>query len=188
MKRLLSILAILGAAEARAEYIPDLQTCLNAHVGRYEWLLDIHADTPVDEIPGGIWHPGNVHYCGTLGIVRCDRSDDPVACQIDLAERQDRITAAVKRDLPPPAELEGNDWPVRLYEAAHALAHGTSAGPDCAGQPDLFEAWCEANAASHRLRLSVMAWEVARYLGAAPKATEAGWAGPPPVLRPRVRP
>ena len=188
MKPALVALALLTAPVARADYLPDIQTCLNAHVGRYEWLLDIHAGTPAEDVPGGLWHMGNMGYCGTLGIVRCDRSDDPVACQIELAQTQDAIAAVVKRDLPDPEAVGGTDWPVRLYAAVHALAHGVSAGPDCADQPDLINAWCEANAANGRLRMSVMAWEVARYLGAAPGAIEAGWAGPAPVLRPRVRP
>jgi len=187
MKRLFCAFALICATGAQAEEIPEIETCLNAHVWRYEWLLQIHEGTPVGDILGGIWHMQNVAHCATLGIVRCDRSDDPIACQIDLADRQDAITAAVKQDLPEPAQLDGDDWPRRLYSIAHALAHGTSAGPDCAGQPELIAAWCEANNAGNRLRLAVLSWEVARYLGAAPAATDAAWVGPPPVLRPRAR-
>lgn len=187
MRTLLAFL-LLAAPPAWAEELPDVQSCLDAYVDRYEWLLDIHADTPIEEVEGGIWHVEDVSYCGTLGIVRCDRSDDPIACQIALADTQDEITAKVKEDLPAPADVAGDGWPKRLYEAAYALAHGSSAGPDCVGQPERFKVWCEANYASNRLRNAVHAWEVARYLGAAPSAIDAGWAGPPPPVMPRARP
>jgi len=175
---------------ALADELPELQTCINGYVDTYEWLLEVHADTPVEEIEGGIWHVENVTYCGTLGIVRCDRSDNPIDCQIALRGEQDRLADTIRADLPDPGAVgeDRDSWPVRLYEAAHALAHGSSAGPDCAGSPRRMEVWCEARQASNRLRNAMHAWEIARYFGAVPPATKAGWAGPPAPERPRPRP
>jgi len=191
MKRLALIWFALAAFPAQGNELPDVQTCLNSHVARYEWLLDMHKGTPVEEIPGGIWHVEHVSNCGTIGIVRCDMAEDledRIACQIELAEELDGLTDKVKADLPDPETIEGNHWPERLYAISHALAHGTSAGADCANQAELVEVWCEANNASNRLRTTMLAWEVGRYLGQTPDAIEAGWAGPPPIIRPRARP
>lgn len=185
------ITALLTASAAQAEQLPDVQTCLNTHVGRYEWLLDMHSGTPVEEIPGGIWHVGQVSNCGTIGIVRCDLADDleeRMVCQKDLAVELDSLAASVKQSLSDPADITGSSWPERLYSVSHALAHGISAGEDCAGQAELMTVWCEANMASNRLRNAMLAWEIGRYLNVTPDAVEAGWAGPPPVIRPRGRP
>ena len=50
------------------------------------------------------------------------------------------------------------------------------------------QAWCEAREANSRLRSAVLAWQVARFLGVADPAVEAGWAKPPPPVRPHARP
>ncbi|WP_407492639.1 hypothetical protein [Pseudooceanicola sp. MF1-13] len=191
MIRLPLIALALCPVNVAAEALPDVQTCLNIHVGRYEWLLDIHADTPVEYIPGGIWHVEQVLNCGTIGIVRCDLAEDlqqRVACQKDLRADLDDLTASVKRGLTDPAEVTGEGWPERLYSVSHALAHGSSAGPDCANDTEVMQVWCEANQATNRLRNAMLAWEVGRYLDITPDAIEAGWAAPPPPIRPRQRP
>jgi hypothetical protein len=191
VKHLALIPALLLPAVAQAEDLPDLQTCLNTHVGRYEWLLQMHQSTPVEEIPGGVWHVEQVSNCGTIGIVRCDLSadlDDRVDCQKHLTQDLDGLTSRVKEGLTDPATVTGDSWPERLYVISHALAQGSSAGPDCAGQEVLMQVWCEANQATNRLRNAMLAWEVGRYLDLSPDAIEAGWAGPPPAIRPQGRP
>ena len=74
-----------------------------------------------------------------------------------------------------------------FYARLHALAHGRSAGADCAGHDEQMTAWCAAREANRRLQNAVLAWQLARFMGAAPDAVTAGWADQPPPLRPRAR-
>lgn len=175
-------------AEDRADDIPALGACLNAHMAKYEWLMAVNAKASLEDIPGGLWHAGDVAHCGTLGIVRCDRGDDPLGCQAALRAEQDDLSAKVRAVLPAPDPGAGETWPEQLYFAAYALAHGASAGADCAGAPKAMTAWCEAREASFRLRDAVLAYQVARYLGRVPSAIEAGWASAPDPVTPKRRP
>lgn len=178
-----------GAALAQADPLPDFQTCMDIDVGRFEWRLQTHSSQPAEVDEAGPWDVAGVYYCGSVGIVGCDRSGAPVPCQHDLARDQDAMTAAVLGTLPAPEALgAGEGYPAALYRQVFALAHGRSAGPDCAGANKVMEAWCEAREASSRLQTAVLSWQVARYLDAAPTGVAAGWVNPPPRVRPRPRP
>ncbi|MAM61695.1 hypothetical protein [Maritimibacter sp. UBA3975] len=182
---------ILPFAPARAqEAIPTFQTCMDILIDRYEQSLIVNGHLPIDDVVGGLWSSGDVYTCGGGGIVLCDRSGDTIPCQKDLAAEQDAMTARILGDLPDPGTLDegGEDWPRALYAQTRALAEGTSAGPDCAGTTELMGAWCGANEANARLRIAVLAWQIARYLGAAPSGVESGWVDRPPPVRPRSRP
>ncbi|MGH1368807.1 MAG: hypothetical protein ACRBCL_09330 [Maritimibacter sp.] len=167
--------------------LPALPTCIDRHMAKYDWMLEVHAATPLDDVMGGLWHAQEVTYCGTLGIVRCDRSDAPLPCQEALRAEQDALAQTVRAGLPDPADLEATTRAEHLYEAVYALAHGRSAGADCAGADEVVRVWCEAREASFRLRDAVLAWQVAQFLGRVPRAVEAGWAKAPPPVRPRAR-
>ena len=75
-----------------------------------------------------------------------------------------------------------------LYEQLFHLAHGMSAGQDCAGHSPRMEMWCRAREANGRLRAAVIAWQVARHQDMVPPAFEAGWIAAPDPVRPRSRP
>ena len=166
-------LAVPAGAEGAEEPLPDFASCLNRAVALYE------RDRPAEADVVGIL------YCGTLGIVRCDRSPAPYPCQHALAETQEALRQQVLATLPPPEAL-ADAGP--LYRLSHALAVGRSAGPDCAGTTEPMEAWCEAHEASLRLADAILTWQLARAKDAAPAAIEAGWAAPPPPVAPRLRP
>lgn len=179
-----------GAALAQDAALPDFQTCMDIELAHFEQRLSMHAEVPLEDVAGGLWQVTDTYYCGTVGIVRCDRSDRRVACQEELEAEQDEMAEAVRAGLPDPDSVGAQDegWAGRLYRQAHALALGSSAGPDCAGNDELMEAWCAAREANTRLRSAILAWQVGRYLGITESAVDAGWANPPPPVRPRPRP
>ncbi|MEM9756429.1 MAG: hypothetical protein AAF914_10565, partial [Pseudomonadota bacterium] len=78
-------------------------------------------------------------------------------------------------------------WSDGLYPTLWEIAHGTSAGPDCAATRPIMRAWCETNQASGKLAEAVMLWQLARLLGIAEPAVAAGWAEDTPI-RPEPRP
>lgn len=183
------LLGLAGAAQAEEEALPDLASCMDTEIARFERELRAfegagHAGRMFD-----IARTDGVEYCGTLGIVRCDRSDDPLACQRALAGQQDALREAVLSGLRLPPALSGDEaFAVQLYRRVWALSQGRSAGPDCAGATPRFAHWCEAREANSRLRNAVLAWQLARYLGLSAPAIEAGWARPPSPVRPQPRP
>lgn len=182
--------ALLGSAVAAEEPapLPDFATCMDQALAGFERALVRLAQVP-DLDPFEVGGFTEVSYCGGVGIVRCDRSGDPVPCQEGLVAEQQALNARVLAGLPEPEALQGHGDPLAraLYPPLYALADGTSAGPDCAGTEPVFGAWCKAWAANDALRVSIRAWELARYLGAVPDAITAGWARVPPPIRPRAR-
>jgi hypothetical protein len=170
--------------------LPDFATCMDLTVARFERELGRVVSLPQQDRDFDIGDVRGVDFCGTVGIVRCDRTDDPIPCQHDLRSDQDALRERVMADLPQPQSPPSQDasWPERLYAQVWVLARGTSAGPDCAGMDAQLEAWCEAREANSRLRTTVLAWQVARYLGTVPTAIETGWARVPPPTRPKARP
>lgn len=184
----LLFLAMTGAALAQQPQIPTFQTCMDIYMDRYEQKLIVNSGVDIDAVQGGLWDVGQVYSCGGGGIVLCDRTGAPIPCQRDLAAKQDAMTAQVLDDLPEPGAVAGPDWVTALYDRTYLLATGSSAGPDCAGMPDLMEAWCGANEANNRLRIAVLAWQIARWAGEVPSALESGWVRRPPAVRPRPRP
>ena len=184
----LLFLAMTGAALAQQPQIPTFQTCMDIYMDRYEQKLIVNSGVDIDAVQGGLWDVGQVYSCGGGGIVLCDRTGAPIPCQRDLAAVQDAMTEQVLDDLPEPGAVAGPDWVAALYDRTYLLATGSSAGPDCAGMPDLMEAWCGANEANNRLRIAVLAWQIARWAGEVPSALESGWVRRPPAVRPRPRP
>ncbi|MDU8910537.1 hypothetical protein [Aestuariicoccus sp. MJ-SS9] len=175
-----AILALFVAVPAQAQApLPEFATCLDIENARFERALRRDVAAGVAAFEAG--DVTGAEYCGTVGIVRCDRSAAPYDCQHALAAEQDALANAVRALLPAP---EGDP----LYQALWALARDVSAGPDCAGQNEAFTAWCAAREANRRLMSVVLAWQSARYLGRVPPATEAGWADAPPPRRPVARP
>lgn len=135
-------------------------------------------------------------FCGTEAVAACDGLADPGACQLALAERQSALRAELLATLPEPSEVvEGRageaDAPRledALYPRLWAVAHGRSAGEDCAGSEGLMAAWCTTRQANVKLGEAILLWQVARAFGAAEGAVETGWIGPPPPVRPVQRP
>src|SRR6056297_610644 len=178
------------AALAQPDTLPDFQTCMDVEIAGFEQDLSRLMETPADERDFDIGDVRGVDYCGTVGIVRCDRSDAPIPCQQALTVEQEALHKRVLALLPEPDAPTAPDAPFakRLYASVWALAHGSSAGPDCAGMPLQLETWCATREANRRVQTSVLAWQAARYLGLAEPAVSAGWARPPPPTRPRQRP
>lgn len=184
----LAALAWATAAGAQPDPLPDFATCMDIAVARYEQDLSRLRDRPEDDRAFDIGDVRGVDFCGTVGIVLCDRSDRQLACQRDLQDEQDALRDKVLAALPDPETVRGESFAEALYPQVWALAHGSSAGPDCAGQEEALHEWCEAREANNRLRIAVLAWQVARFLEIAEPAVVAGWASPPPPTRPRARP
>lgn len=170
------------------EPLPDFATCMDLEVARFERAMERLWQVPGTE-PFEVGGTTGVGYCGGVGITLCDRLGDVVPCLAVLEAEQEALRAKVLGALPAPEALDGHDDPLArdLYRPLHALAQGTSAGPDCGGTEGGFGAWCKAWAANDALRMAVRTWELARYLGAVQDAVSAGWAHPPPPTRPRAR-
>lgn len=129
-----------------------------------------------------------VHHCGTLAIVACDRGAAPQACQRALAEDQRDLTARLLQSLPAPAGVPEPDLLPGLYPQLWDVAHGTSAGDDCAGADDPVAAWCETHEARLKLTEAVALWQVARLMGVAGAAADLGWVAEAMPFRPVARP
>ncbi len=189
MKRLAAILALCAMPAVAQESVPDFDTCIDIAAARFERELDWHRASPMAEIfaVGDGFH---LRFCGDAGAWHCEQSAAPAPCLLALTERQQALRQSVLESLPAPDALQGRRgvWSDDLYPRMHALAHGQSAGPDCAGLPDDAALRCEVREAALRVSIAVRAWYLARYLGAAHDAITAGWAGPPPPTRPRPRP
>ncbi len=172
----LVICLALGAGGARAEEtLPDYPDCLAQAVAHFEMEF---ARTGLAERREDfeIVSRERVEYCGTLAIVACDRSEEPLACQAELAERQWALRDVVLAGLPAPEAVTGDPvWAEGLYPTLWGVARGSSAGPDCDGADEVYAAWCETRAASRKLAEAVSLWQVARLLGVAGPAVEAGW-------------
>ncbi|MBF9061442.1 hypothetical protein HKCCSP123_19865 [Rhodobacterales bacterium HKCCSP123] len=174
----LALCLVLGAGGTAAEEaLPPYSDCLSRAVAHFEMefsrtgLADAREDFEIVSRE-------RVEYCGTLAIVVCDRSEAPLACQADLAARQWALRDRVLAGLPAPEAVTGDAvWAGGLYPVLWGVAHGSSAGPDCAGADAAYAAWCEMREASGKLAEAVSLWQVARLLGVAGPAVEAGWVG-----------
>lgn len=129
-----------------------------------------------------------VHHCGSLAIVACDRGAAPQSCQRALAADQRALTTRVLDSLPPPAEVPPQDLLPGLYPQLWDVAHGSSAGDDCAGADDPVAAWCETHEARLKLTEAVALWQVARLMGVAGAAVDLGWVSEAMPFRPVARP
>lgn len=186
MRSLFALVIMAGAVTAQEADLPPFKHCMDREAERYEWRLDIHQGRDLDAADFDLWHVRGVEYCGNIGVTRCDRTGDPIPCQQALIAEQDALRDKVVAGLPAPSDRD--DLPGQLYARVHALAHGRSAGPDCAGAPELLATWCAAREANLRLQNAVLAWQVGRYLDVTEPALVAGWADPALPLRPRGRP
>ncbi len=169
--------------------LPDFETCLSGEILRYEQAVAGFAPTAAEQAGYPLANVDGVEFCGTIGIVICDRSEAPLGCQKALAVEQDIWRARVLTELPEPEPVEPeSSFATTLYAQLFDLAHGMSAGLDCAGHTPRMEMWCRAREANGRLRSAVLAWQVARHGGRVPPAFEAGWIAAPDPVRPRARP
>ncbi len=184
-----AVAVMAGTAWGQETPLPDYPTCLAVAVGQFESDLT-RSRNQASEPNFEIVSRDAIEFCGTLAVVACDRSGDPAGCQTGLAETQVALREAVLAGLPTPEVVRGLDpiWSDGLYPQLWQVAHGSSAGPDCAGADAVYEVWCQTWQASLKLAEAVMLWQVARVLGAAEPAVEAGWVGPPPPPTPMRRP
>ncbi|MFW2586853.1 hypothetical protein [Sagittula sp. SSi028] len=171
--------------------LPSFADCMNEEAARYERALRAAQgmSTPQKFEIGDTRGTG---YCGSVGFVLCDRKGDLARvqnCQSLFALEQDVLASKVRAGLPVPDALgeTGTDVERELYQRLYALAHGSSAGPDCAGDIPQRRTWCTAWEANNRLSNAILAWQLARFLGAAEPAVVAGWAETPPPQRPQAR-
>lgn len=177
--------ALGGQAAAQDAELPDFATCLSREISLYEQKIAAFAPTEAEEAGYPVADVAGIEFCGTVGIVICDRSDRPLPCQKALSVEQDIWRAKVLGELPEPQAPDG--FAGELYETLYALAHDMSAGLDCAGTEPRMEMWCRAREANGRLRRAVLAWQVARQLGQVAPAREAGWIAAPAPVRPKAR-
>ncbi|MCT4557445.1 MAG: hypothetical protein N4A61_05230 [Pelagimonas sp.] len=198
IRLLMCLVAGLAGAAAHADEppklapLPSFEICIDKELARFERALTRHhasqrAGSAVQEFEiGGVT---GVDLCGAIGITNCDRSGDTIPCQRDLRLRQEALFARVSAALPHPDAIVGGqqNWLGDLYARVFALAHGGSAGPDCAGDHEARQVWCESWEANRTLASAILAWQVARYLGQVPSAIAQGWAHEPPPTRPRAR-
>ncbi|MDJ0821813.1 MAG: hypothetical protein QNJ09_08405 [Paracoccaceae bacterium] len=189
---LLAALAVIsGAALAETkpqlEPLPDFQTCMDIELARFERKLAMRQPLPVDKALFDTVSVVGVDYCGSVGIVNCDRGGDTQNCQLALEVEQDTLRDKVLAQLPPPAEAP-SERSQQLYAQVWALAQGTTAGPDCDGAEPAFATWCRAREANSRLQNAVLAWQIVRFQGLVPPSAEAGWTRTPPPTRPVARP
>lgn len=188
---LLSVLIALPAlaqTDPEPEPLPEFATCMAIAVARFEQDLARLRERPETEREFDIGDMRETEFCGTIGIVRCDRSEAPLDCQRALTAEQEALKRAVLASLPAPETVADTSLAGQVLRRAFALSEGTSAGPDCDGQAEPLQVWCETREANGSLRTAILAWQAARYLDLAEPATVAGWAGPPPPTRPRARP
>lgn len=123
-----------GISGAVAESLPEFGQCIATEIAYFERDHGVMPETgDVPAFDGGNFDL--VYYCGTIGIMRCDEVPEKLACQRRLRIEQDIMRARVLSALPEPSSVAGRGGTVSdaLYPQVWALAHGHSAGPDCAG-------------------------------------------------------
>ena len=80
-----------AAVWAQPDPLPDFATCMDMTVARYEQDLRRLRARPEEARDFDIGDVRGVDFCGTVGIVRCDRSEDPLPCQRRLSAEQDAL-------------------------------------------------------------------------------------------------
>ena len=194
--KLLAVLLVIGAPVMAQEAegfdpLPTFKACMDEEAARYERALrGLTGMREAQEFEIG--DTRGVGYCGSVGFVLCDRKGAlkaVQACQLEFAEQQDALAEKVRASLPEPEVVadKGGPFEQALYPRVYALAQGSSAGPDCAGDLPQRGTWCTAWEANNRLSNAFLTWQLARYLGAAETAVDAGWADVPPPQRPLAR-
>lgn len=168
------LLAATGAPAQERAALPDFATCFAQAIAHFEMEF---ARTGVADTVGDftLVTRDRVEFCGTLGIVACDRGAAPQDCQLALAEDQLALRDRVLASLPAPEAVEEPAILPDLYPTLWDVAHGVSAGDDCAGAEEPVASWCVTHEARLKLGEAVALWQVARLQGAVGAAAELGW-------------
>ena len=169
--RVLAILAMVLAgpvqaqswAEApRADHVPRFEACLPEQMEAFEahllGLPGYGVTVPMDAF--------NVHWvqhCGYLAMGVCEVAVDSLICQRRLRAAFEGRAEAMRAVLPD--NVEGPLGP--LFDQVVALAEGSNAGDDCAGETYRRQLWCASFQAVLKFEEAVWAWQVARLAGAA---------------------
>lgn len=167
-------LALFAGPVAAETGLPAFPTCFAQAIAHFEMEFARTGTAAVVE-DFAIVTRDRVHHCGTLAIVACDRGDDPQACQRALADDQSDLRDRMLASLPAPTDIPASPVLPGLYPTLWAVAHGRSAGDDCAGAEDPVAAWCTTHEARLKLTEAVALWQVARLLGVAGPAADLGW-------------
>ena len=178
----------LAAPLAAQQAVPDFGPCRDGAVERLERELRRHLESPfAEQVPTA--DMAGIAYCADVAIFICDQGDAVDTCHNALTEVQQGLRADLLASLPAPQVVAGRRgmWSDTLYPRMVDLAHGHSAGPDCAGVAVGDGPRCAVRAANRQVQIALRAWVLARYLGAVPSAVEAGWANPAAPTRPRAR-
>lgn len=184
MRGLALIVAVSWAGPVAAE---GFETCFSRAIAHFE--MGIARSGPAGAVEDyALVTRDRVHHCGSLAIVACDRGDAPQACQRRLAAEQRALRARVLEGLPAPEEVPEPEVLPGLYPQLWDVAHGSSAGDDCAGAEDPVAAWCETHEARLKLTEAVALWQVARLMGVAGAAADLGWIAQAMQFRPVARP
>jgi hypothetical protein len=166
---------------------PDFPTCFADAIADFEG--EFSRTGPAQRVEDfALVSRDRVHHCGTLAIVACDRGPDPQGCQYALAADQQAWRDRVLTSLPAPELALGAPVLPELYGALWTLAHGASAGDDCAGADEVMAAWCAAHQARLRLTQAVTLWQVGRLKGLVGPAADQGWVESAVSLAPLPRP
>ncbi len=162
----LSALPTLPAgAQIWADGAPDaprFEQCLPPEMAAFEAALQGPAygmDWRLDAI--------NVHWvqhCGYLAMAICEVSTRPLACQRRLRAAL-AARGAELRAILPDAESVGDGPLAPLYAQVRALAFGSNAGDECAGEDLRQRLWCQSFEAALGYEAAVWAWQVARLMG-----------------------
>ena len=150
-------------AEApRADHVPRFEACLPEQMEAFETRLlglpGYGVTVPMDAF--------NVHWvqhCGYLAMGVCEVAVDSLICQRRLRAGFVARAEEMRAMLPAPEEVEGPLGP--LYGNVWAVAHGTNAGDDCAGETYRRQLWCASFQAVLKFEEAVWAWQVARLSG-----------------------
>ena len=184
----LGVVAATGAQAQERDPLPDFATCFAQAIAHFE--MEFARTGVADAVEDfEIVTRERVEFCGTLAIVSCDRGEAPQACQRDLAAEELALRDRVLASLPAPETLDGDGiWTQGLYPTLWDVAHGVSAGDDCAGVDDPVASWCVTHEARLKLGEAVALWQVARLLGAVGPAAELGWVDEAMPFAPVPRP
>ncbi|GAB5449140.1 MAG: hypothetical protein Gyms2KO_40130 [Gymnodinialimonas sp.] len=141
--------------------VPRFEVCLPEQMDAFEAALltpGYGADWQVDAF--------NVHWvqhCGYLAMGICEVSDNSLICQRRLRAAFVDRAAEMRALLPAPDTVEGALAP--LYARVYALAQGSNAGDDCAGETYRRQLWCASFQSALKFEEAVWAWQVARLMG-----------------------
>jgi hypothetical protein len=153
-----------GAALAQSDPLPDFATCMDIAMARYEEDLDRLRNRPEAERDFDIGDVRDVNYCGTVGIVLCDRSEAPIPCQQALAAEQDALRATILGLVPAPMTQDATQ-PAPEEEPAPDTRPRAEPAPDAVPAPASPQ---PARASGFAETLYAQVWHLARGSSAGP--------------------